>query len=73
MDQFPHPMAAYGSSKALFHWIIRKIHFEQPEIASLILAPGIVQTDMGNTSARRFGMAEAPLPTKDSAEGCVTQ
>ncbi|KAL8972886.1 MAG: hypothetical protein Q9197_002582 [Variospora fuerteventurae] len=73
MDQCPYPMTAYGSSKALFHWIIRKIHFEQPEIVSLVLAPGVVQTDMGNTSVRRFGMAEAPTPTKNSAEGCVTQ
>lgn len=28
---------------------------------------------MGNTGARLFGMAEAPVPTKDSVAGCVAQ
>ncbi|KAL8652721.1 MAG: hypothetical protein Q9210_002522 [Variospora velana] len=73
MDLRPYPMTAYGSSKALFHWIVRKVHFEHPELVSLVIDPGVVQTDMGNTGVRKFGMAEAPTPIKDSAEGCVTQ
>ncbi|KAI4242029.1 MAG: hypothetical protein L6R40_004256 [Gallowayella cf. fulva] len=73
MDLRPYPMTAYGSSKAIFHWIIRKVHFEHPEIVSLVVDPGLVQTDMGNTGARLFGMAEAPVPTKDSVAGCVAQ
>ncbi|KAI4281021.1 MAG: hypothetical protein L6R38_003994 [Xanthoria sp. 2 TBL-2021] len=73
MDQRPYPLTAYGSSKAIFHWIVRKVHFEHPDIVSLIVDPGFVQTDMGNTGARLFGMAEAPVPTKDSVAGCVAQ
>ncbi|KAL8748420.1 MAG: hypothetical protein Q9184_007314, partial [Pyrenodesmia sp. 2 TL-2023] len=73
MDQRPYPMTAYGTSKAIFHWIVRKVHFEHPEIVSLVVDPGVVQTDMGNTGARKFGMGEAPLPTKDSVAGIVAQ
>ncbi|KAL8683905.1 MAG: hypothetical protein Q9224_006052 [Gallowayella concinna] len=73
MDQRPYPMTAYGGSKALQHWIIRKVHFEHPDITSLVVDPGLVQTDMGNTGARLFGMGEAPVPTKDSVAGCVAQ
>ena len=32
-----------------------------------------VQTDMGNTGARLFGMKEAAVPTKDSVAGVVEQ
>lgn len=40
MDQRPYPCAAYGPSKAILHWFVRKISFENPEITSLILDPG---------------------------------
>ncbi|KAL8769884.1 MAG: hypothetical protein Q9209_004322 [Squamulea sp. 1 TL-2023] len=40
MDQRPYPMTAYGGSKALQHWLVRKIHFEHPELVSFIMDPG---------------------------------
>ena len=40
MEMRPFPMTAYGSSKALFHWIVRKVHFEHPELVSLVVDPG---------------------------------
>jgi norsolorinic acid ketoreductase len=40
MDMCPYPMTAYGTSKAIFHWIVRKIHFEHPELVSLVIDPG---------------------------------
>ena len=40
MDMRPFPMTAYGTSKAIFHWIVRKVHFEHPELVSLIVDPG---------------------------------
>ncbi|KAL8658843.1 MAG: hypothetical protein Q9202_007408 [Teloschistes flavicans] len=72
-DLRPYPMTAYGGSKAVAHWLIRKVHFEHPEITSLVVDPGLVQTDMGNTGAAHFGMGEAPVPTKDSVAGVVAQ
>ncbi|KAL2040545.1 hypothetical protein N7G274_006524 [Stereocaulon virgatum] len=73
MDMYPYPMTAYATSKAMFHWIVRKIHFEHPELVSLIVDPGFAQTDMGNNAAKLNGMKEAPLPTKDSVAGVVAQ
>ncbi|KAL9011835.1 MAG: hypothetical protein Q9180_009152, partial [Flavoplaca navasiana] len=73
MDMRPFPMTAYGTSKAIFHWIVRKVHFEHPELTSLVVDPGLVQTDMGNTGAKLFGMEEAPVPTKASVDGIVAR
>lgn len=42
-------------------------------IAGLTCCGRLVQTDMGNTGARLFGMKEAPVATKDSVAGCVAQ
>lgn len=41
--------------------------------ADLSLLKSLVQTDMGNTGAKLFGMKEAPVPTKDSVAGVVAQ
>lgn len=40
MDMRPFPMTAYGTSKAILHWLVRKIHFEHPELVSLVVDPG---------------------------------
>lgn len=39
-DQRPYPATSYGTSKAIQHWIVRKIHFEHPELVSLVVDPG---------------------------------
>ena len=40
MDQRPFPATAYGTSKAVLHWLVRKIHFEHPELISVVIDPG---------------------------------
>lgn len=40
MDVRPFPAAAYGASKAVQHWLVRKIHFEHPELVALVVDPG---------------------------------
>lgn len=40
MEQRPFPCAAYGPSKAILHWLIRKVHFENENITSFIVDPG---------------------------------
>ncbi|KAL8995795.1 MAG: hypothetical protein Q9169_004553 [Polycauliona sp. 2 TL-2023] len=40
MEMRPFPMTAYGASKAILHWIVRKVHFEHPELVSLVVDPG---------------------------------
>ncbi|KAK1143053.1 hypothetical protein N8T08_007117 [Aspergillus melleus] len=40
MEQRPYPCAAYGPSKAILHWIVRKIHFENEGFVSFVADPG---------------------------------
>lgn len=40
MDQRPIPATAYGISKAVQHWTVRKIHYEHPELVALVVDPG---------------------------------
>ncbi|TVY28474.1 Norsolorinic acid ketoreductase [Lachnellula hyalina] len=40
MEKAPAPMAAYGSSKAMAHYFVRKIHFEHNDIISFAVEPG---------------------------------
>lgn len=69
MDQFPVPNTAYGSSKAALNFMIRKLHFEHPNIVIWPLNPGWVQTDMGSSAAKLFGMDDAPTTFADSIAG----
>lgn len=38
----PFPLAAYGMSKTMLHWAVRKISFEHEEIVSFVVDPGLV-------------------------------
>ena len=40
MDQRPISATAYGISKAVQHWTVRKIHYEHPELVALVVDPG---------------------------------
>jgi norsolorinic acid ketoreductase len=40
MEQMPFPIAAYAPSKAMLHWITRKIHFENEHLISFVISPG---------------------------------
>jgi norsolorinic acid ketoreductase len=66
METRPFPGAAYGMSKAALHWVVRKVHFEHPNITAFVLDPGFVQTDMGNTGAKHVGFEKAFTTVEDS-------
>lgn len=53
------PMTVYGGSKALVHFLVRRVHFEHPNITAFVIDPGFVQTDMGNSGAKAAGMEKA--------------
>ncbi|KAL2824208.1 NAD(P)-binding protein [Aspergillus cavernicola] len=59
MERTPYPSGAYGPSKAMLHWMVRKIHFENEYLISFVVDPGFPQTDMGNAGARTFGLEKA--------------
>lgn len=40
MEQRPYSCAGYGPSKAILHWITRKIHFENEDFVSFVADPG---------------------------------
>ncbi|PQE16229.1 hypothetical protein CJF32_00010740 [Rutstroemia sp. NJR-2017a WRK4] len=71
MESRTYPMAAYGASKAMLHWFVRKIHQENENLVAFVVDPGFVQSDMGNTGARRFGMEKAFITIEDSANFIV--
>lgn len=40
MGERSFPNAAYGPSKAMLHWIVRKVHFEHENFVSFVINPG---------------------------------
>ena len=42
MERVPVPVAAYGPSKAVLHWLVRKIHLEHEALVSFVMNPGYV-------------------------------
>ena len=36
------PLAAYGASKAMVNFLVRRIHFEEPELTAFAITPGFV-------------------------------
>lgn len=67
--QPPIPSALYGASKSMLHWYGVRINAEDEWLNTFILDPGFVQTDMGNSAAQSFGMAEAPTTIDESTGG----
>ncbi|KAF8850588.1 NAD(P)-binding protein, partial [Acephala macrosclerotiorum] len=69
MEMRPFPCGAYGMSKAVLNYVVRKVHFENEELVSFALDPGFVQTEMGNTGAKIFGMNQATTPIDECVVG----
>ena len=44
MEMRPYPMGAYGASKAMLHYIMRKVHLENETLISFPVDPGCVKT-----------------------------
>ncbi|KAG9522965.1 NAD(P)-binding protein, partial [Aureobasidium melanogenum] len=65
------PVTAYGASKAALNYIVRKIHFENPEVCSWVLIPGWVRTEMGNYGAEVVGMERAPMSLEQSVDAML--
>jgi norsolorinic acid ketoreductase len=40
MGSLPLPATAYGISKVALNYLVRKIHFENPEITAFVISPG---------------------------------
>jgi len=71
LESYPFPMAAYGMSKVMAHYLVRKIHMEHGGEGGKLIAwcvyPGFLKTAMGNAGARHCGYPEAPDSVEDGA------
>lgn len=68
MENRPYPCAAYGVSKAILNFFVRKASFEGNSwgLTAFVLDPGFVQTDMGNKGAQTMGLEKAFTTIEDS-------
>jgi len=73
MGNIPMPNTAYGISKVALNFLVRKIHFENPELITFVISPGWVQTDMGNAGAKLTGMEAAPVTLQESINGMLSK
>ncbi|KAL3449705.1 putative NADP(+)-dependent dehydrogenase [Aspergillus insuetus] len=70
MDTLTGP---YGMSKAAGNYLVRKIHDENPHLATLCVDPGLVQTDLGDRAAQAYGLERAPVTLDESVSGITAQ
>ncbi|KAE9381036.1 NAD(P)-binding protein [Stipitochalara longipes BDJ] len=73
MEGLPLPSTAYGMSKVAINYMVRKIHFENPELTAFVISPGWVQTEMGNMGASAAGMEKAPVTLEESITGMLSK
>ncbi|KAL3457462.1 NAD(P)-binding protein [Aspergillus heterothallicus] len=71
MEQRPFPAGAYGPSKAMLHWIVRKIHFEEGRFVSFVVDPGWVDTDMSDQAVKLLGVPKATQTVQQTVDGIV--
>ncbi|KAG0154693.1 hypothetical protein PDIDSM_261 [Penicillium digitatum] len=69
----PLKVAPYGASKAAANYFVRKINYENHEIATLAIDPGSVKTDAGNHAAQTMGFPGASVELEDSVNAIVTK
>ncbi|KAK8099625.1 uncharacterized protein PG998_012866 [Apiospora kogelbergensis] len=63
---------AYCISKAALNWITVSAHFGNDRLVSVAASPGLVDSDMGNKTAREhMGLKAAPITMADSAEKII--
>ncbi|KAK5636494.1 hypothetical protein RRF57_012206 [Xylaria bambusicola] len=69
--QPPIPSSAYGASKSMVFWYGVRINAEEEWLNTFVFDPGWAQTDMGNESARNFGLEKATLTVDEVTDGLV--
>jgi len=68
MEKAPFPVGAYGATKAMMNFLVRKIHFENEKLIAFSIYPGFANTLLGAEGGRQCG---AKGPPRFSAEECA--
>ncbi|KAJ1567549.1 hypothetical protein HK405_005562 [Cladochytrium tenue] len=67
------PAVAYSVSKAALNHVVRKIHFENPDLIAFSICPGWTRTEMGQSGADIAGLTEPPVPLEVSISGLLNK
>ncbi|GLI74289.1 hypothetical protein PoHVEF18_002526 [Penicillium ochrochloron] len=67
----PVPSALYGASKSILPWYGVRINAEDEWLNTFVLDPGWVQTEMGNSAAKGWGIESAPHTIEKCTDGMV--
>ncbi|KAI1410340.1 NAD(P)-binding protein [Hypoxylon sp. FL1857] len=62
---------AYCISKAALNWITLSAHCSNKWLTAFAVSPGLVETDMGNRTAKFLGLEKAPYTKEYSAERII--
>ncbi|KAJ5274024.1 hypothetical protein N7478_009149 [Penicillium angulare] len=73
VENLPVENTAYGTSKAGVNFVMRRIHYENPNLIAFSINLGWFQTDLGNHTAIGIGMVVAPVPIQDGVNGVIEQ
>ncbi|KAI0518526.1 hypothetical protein F5B22DRAFT_654007 [Xylaria bambusicola] len=65
------PSSAYGASKSMVYWYGIRINAEEEWLNTFVFDPAWAQTDMGNESARNFGLEKATHSVDEVTDGLV--
>ena len=65
------PITCYSVTKCAINHIVRRIHYEQPNLTAFPLQPGTIQTHLGNLVAQKIGLEKAPITLSDGVTGIV--
>ncbi|CAI7676454.1 unnamed protein product [Penicillium discolor] len=58
---FPSVQSPYGGSKAALNWFVRRLHFEEPWLTSFVFHPGLVETELAQTTVEEFSIKLSDL------------
>ncbi|PYH95600.1 NAD(P)-binding protein, partial [Aspergillus ellipticus CBS 707.79] len=66
-----HLAAGYGIAKAWLNWLTVAIGSANDWIVAFAVYPGLVQTDLGNRSAKKLGLEQAPTTVEESSGAII--
>ncbi|KAM5381176.1 hypothetical protein ACJZ2D_003092 [Fusarium nematophilum] len=72
---FPPISSPYGGSKKALNWFVRRLHFEEPWLASFVFHPGLVETNLsaGSVAGTGFSLKDLGAISVDESVAGMTK